>query len=124
MISKEDKEYKNIGRFSFFLFYFFLLIYLVLGNDFIYFSILFPFIIIPFLSATVRRLHDGETSIKKTYTGLLFTVTFILINLIKIKLSFIQGVIIFVWLSTFVVYLLRESNPQGNAYGKLEKFKK
>jgi len=110
--------------FLFFILVFFLLIFLVLGKDFVYFSIIFPFIIIPFLSATARRLHDGETSNKKTYTGLAFTVTFLLINFIKIKLSFIQGVIIFIWFSAFVVYLLRESHPKVNGYGKLEKFLK
>ena len=53
--------------FLFFILVFFLLIFLVLGKDFVYFSIIFPFIIIPFLSATARRLHNGETSNKKTY---------------------------------------------------------
>jgi uncharacterized membrane protein YhaH (DUF805 family) len=80
--------------------------------------------LIPFLSSSARRLHDGETGNKKTYTGLGFTVTFLLINFIKIKLSFIQGVIIFIWFSAFIVYLLRESNPKENGYGKLEKFPK
>ena len=114
------KEYWTF--FLFFVLIFFLLIFLVLGKDFVYFSILFPIIIIPFLSATARRLHDGETSNKKTYTGLGFIVTFLLINFIKIKLTFIQGVIIFIWFSTFIVYLLRESNPKVNGYGKLEKW--
>ena len=108
--------------FLFFVLIFFLLIFLVLGKEFVYFSILFPFVIIPFLSATVRRLHDGETSNKKTYTGLGFTITFLLINFIKIKLTFIQGIIIFIWFSAFIVYLLRESNPKVNGYGKFEKW--
>lgn len=108
--------------FLFFILILFLLIFLVLGNDYTYFSILFPFIIIPFLSATARRLHDGEAGNQKTYRGLWFGITFLLMNLIKIKLTFIQGLIFFVWLSALVVFCLRESNPKANGYGKLEKF--
>ena len=77
--------------------------------------------IIPFLSSTVRRLHDGEKDNKKTSTGLAFLISFIIISFFDFKIGKIK-IFSTIWFITLVIFLCRESNPKLNGYGKLEKF--
>jgi len=77
--------------------------------------------IIPFLSSTVRRLHDGEKDNKKTSTGLAFLISFIIISFFDFKIGKIK-IFSTIWFITLVIFLCRESNPKPNGYGKLEKF--
>jgi uncharacterized membrane protein YhaH (DUF805 family) len=78
--------------------------------------------IIPFLSSTTRRLHDGEKNNQKTFTGLAFFVSFIIINsFFDLKIGNLK-IFSAIWFIMIVIFLCRESNPKANGYGKLEKF--
>lgn len=77
--------------------------------------------LIPFLSSSTRRLHDGEKSIEKTFTGLAFLFSFLITSFLDFKVSNIK-ILSAIWMLTFIFFLCRESNPKINGYGKLEKF--
>ena len=78
--------------------------------------------IIPLLSSSARRLHDGEKGDKKTYIGLWFGLSFLLANLFNIKLGSPYISLQVLWIIVFIIFQCRESNPKPNGYGKLEKF--
>jgi uncharacterized membrane protein YhaH (DUF805 family) len=77
--------------------------------------------IIPFLSSTTRRLHDGEKNNQKTFTGLVFLLSLIIIGFFDFKIGKLK-IFYTIWLITIVIFLCKESNPKPNGYGKLEKF--
>jgi len=78
--------------------------------------------IIPFLSSSARRLHDGEKRDKKTYIGVWFGLSFLLANLFNVKLGSPYISLQVLWYIVFIIFQCRESNPKANGYGKLEKF--
>jgi uncharacterized membrane protein YhaH (DUF805 family) len=78
--------------------------------------------IIPFFSSTARRLHDGEKNNEKTFTGLAFFVSLIIIGFFDFKIGKLK-IFSTIWLITIVIFLCRESNPKANGYGKLENYK-
>ena len=78
--------------------------------------------VIPFLSSSARRLHDAEKGDKKTYIGVWFGVSFLLVNLFNVKLGSPYISLQVLWIIVFIIFQCRESNPKPNGYGKLEKF--
>ena len=78
--------------------------------------------VIPFLSSSARRLHDAEKGDKKTYIGVWFGVSFILVNLFNVRLGSPYISLQVLWIIIFIIFQCRESNPKPNGYGKLEKF--
>jgi uncharacterized membrane protein YhaH (DUF805 family) len=78
--------------------------------------------LIPFLSSSARRLHDAEKGDKKTYIGVWFGVSFLLVNLFNVKLGSPYISLQVLWIIVFIIFQYRESNPKANGYGKLEKF--
>ena len=78
--------------------------------------------LIPFLSSSARRLHDAEKGDKKTYIGVWFGVSFILVNLFNVRLGSPYISLQVLWIIIFIIFQCRESNPKLNGYGKLEKF--
>lgn len=77
--------------------------------------------LIPFLSSTTRRLHDGEKSNKKTHTGLAFFLSYIIVSLFDFRVGnyrILSAIVVIV----LIIFLCRESNLKKNGYGKLEKF--
>lgn len=78
--------------------------------------------LIPFLSSSARRLHDAEKGGKKTYIGVWFGVSFILVNLFNVRLGSPYISLQVLWIIIFIIFQCRESNPKLNGYGKLEKF--
>jgi len=94
--------------------------FLVMQKNYVYFAILFPIILIPLLSASARRLHDGENGNKKTYIGVWFGLSFLFVNLFNVKLGSPYISLQSLWLIVFIFFQFRKSNPKTNAYGKLE----
>ncbi len=78
--------------------------------------------LIPFLSSSARRLHDAEKGDKKTYIGVWFGVSFLLVNLFNVRLGSPYISLQVLWIIVFIIFQSRESNPKPNGYGKLEKF--
>ena len=78
--------------------------------------------IIPLLSSSARRLHDGEKKDKKTYIGVWFGLSFLMANLFNVKLGSPYISLQVLWIIVFIIFQCRESNPKPNGYGKLEKF--
>jgi uncharacterized membrane protein YhaH (DUF805 family) len=78
--------------------------------------------LIPFLSSSARRLHDAEKGDKKTYIGVWFGVSFLLVNLFNVRLGSPYISLQVLWIIVFIIFQCRESNPKPNGYGKLEKF--
>lgn len=77
--------------------------------------------IIPLLSSSARRLHDGEKKDKKTYIGVWFGLSFLMANLFNVKLGSPYISLQVLWIIVFIIFQCRLSYPKSNGYGKLEK---
>jgi len=94
--------------------------FLVMQKNYLYFSILYPLILIPLFSASARRLHDAESGNEKKYIGIWFGLSFLFVNLFNVKLGSPYISLQALWLIVFIIFQCRKSNPKTNAYGKLE----
>ena len=63
--------------------------------------------LIPFLSSSTRRLHDAEKGDKKTYIGVWFGVSFLLVNLLmSIKFRYNNMIQIIIIIISFLLFLI------------------